>query len=961
MLARILDNHTIQFEQITTPEELLLKKHFSVKHPRARYIDSTSGCNFDGVYYKYREKTRTLSRAFLGDLRKFCAAEKLPLTVFDDRGPAAFPAPDPALVTPDYLPGLVLEDYQIRSIRATCTAEVGLIEAPTGAGKGEIIAAITKLHNCPTVIIAEQTVVIEELKTRLEIREVASDIGVFMAGKRPNGQLVIIGMIQSLSAPTVPPKKTLKDTPLSYARKLQAFHTRLKNARVLRAMITKCELLLIDEADRAVNKQYRQLIRHYYKGRRRYGLCLSGDTCINTIGGLYRLNELPLGPITLLADNGTCSGFSNGTLIQCGIKRAFQLTAGEYRITASADHLIAKDDGRYIRIDDIIPGQLIKIHDDTLVDDLKYLIASLGEFDSSSYLSNISRHGFQFSRANFNEHIIDLEVYDILPESFEFIANYRVLCDELFINSVEKLHKDEFIRGTIISEITASGEIISSFKFGRKLESPASIALRQSITDLLSDFRTIDRISSEHLDQCFSAIINRLTCLKDDRDSISLHHGLLNSIDDIPNFHRVVNAILSKAGLLPLIRIIERFDSVVPLLNDFQLILITRNSKPIGYAIFNQHFLAVSFSRSLSSLDDLRQSLDTLSTQMPSKVLLLITWFIRRSCKLGSTIIALHKHNVMISDTLVIPFSLDYHGLSVSKKVPFYFCRKVIPVESIVDTRRDEIMYDIVEVEKYHNFYANNMLVHNSGTFFDPAKPVENMNLRENLGSIIATTNRDEVQSRGRIIPVVYTTIAFGNPKKRHDKTAFDLAEKEWIEDNVKFQMLIKALAERNKADPEHGTVILCENINLGKKLAEAIDPDLNPVFIYGQTGKQARRAAITAFQKRECRVLIGSKIIRRGMDLKGGCETLIIATAGKLWSEFNQMIGRSVRLNKKKMCQVYDIFHLNNHYLYLHSRMRLKHIVGMGYVAKVVFPGIVISATDFIKSRFKMPTVKKA
>lgn len=519
MLARIVDDRTIQFEQITTPEELALKRKFSVRSPKARFLDTSDNGAFDGWYRKYHEHSRTLARPFLGELRRFCKEAGLPLTIIDDRPPPRYPPPDPSLVTPDMLPGITLEEYQLRLIRATCRAEVGLLESPTGSGKGEVIAAITKLHDCPTVIVAEQAVVIDELQTRLQIREVCSEPGIFMAGKRPNGQMVMIGLIQSLYAPTVAPQKTKKDTPESYDRKVRSFKTRLKNARLLRKMIGKCELLLIDEADRAVNNQYKNLVRFWYKGRRRYGL---------------------------------------------------------------------------------------------------------------------------------------------------------------------------------------------------------------------------------------------------------------------------------------------------------------------------------------------------------------------------------------------------------------------------------------------------------SGTFFDPAKPVQNMSLMENLGTVLASVTRDEVQAKGRIIPIALTALAFGDPKNRHDRTAFDIAAKEQIIENPRFHALIKRLAERATQNPEHGVVILCESIPLGEILASIIDPALKPVFIYGMTSRKARKKAIESFQRRESRVLIGSKIVRRGMDLKGGTETLIVATAGKLWSEFSQMVGRSVRVNKQRFCQIYDIFHLGNFYLYGHSRLRLRHIVGMDYPAKVVFPWATVDAKDFIKSRFRIPKKPK-
>ena len=513
MLARIIDDKTIKFEQITTAEEVVLNKEFSVQDPRARYIDTSEG-NFDGWYRKYNSFHKKMSRALLGELRKVCDSKRLPLHIVDDRPPPKYPAPDVSVVTPDLLPGITLPDYQIRSIAATCQAEVGLIEVPTGGGKGELIAGITKIMNCPTVIIAEQKVVLSQLKERLELRKVVEEVGMFMAGKRPNGQTVIVGSIDSLLIPPEP-EKTETDTPEKYAKKLKAFKTRRKNARILRQLVNKCDLLMVDEADKATSKKYNHLFKYWFNGRRKYGF---------------------------------------------------------------------------------------------------------------------------------------------------------------------------------------------------------------------------------------------------------------------------------------------------------------------------------------------------------------------------------------------------------------------------------------------------------SGTFFDPSKPVQNLKLKENLGSVIAHATRDEVQSLGRIIPVEYCAIAFGDPEKKSDKTAHDIAIKEQTIENAKYHELIKRLALKSIERDGYGTLILAESVPLGLELEKIIP---GSKYIYGSTGIKARNAAIKAFENRELRILIGSKILRRGLDLKGGCETLIIATDVQMWSEFNQMIGRSVRLNQVGKAKVYGIFHLGNYYLYKHSRDCLKHIVGMGYPAKVIFPHTVVEAEQFINSRFRLPKRK--
>lgn len=518
MLARIIDNKTISIEQITPAEESILIKAFSVKDPKARYIDTTMG-NFDGWYRKYNIKHKRLDRALLGELRKACTVNKLPLSIVDMRPASKYPAPDESTITPDYLPGITLDKHQLEAIRPACRAEIGLIEAPTGSGKSELIAAYTKLFNCPTVIIAEQKVVVTQLKARLELREVVKEAGLFMAGKRPNGQTVIIGSLASLIIPK-PPEKSQDDTAEAYTRKLKAYATRRKNAKLLREMVGKCDLLLIDEADKAVNKQYRFLCKYWYSGRRKYGF---------------------------------------------------------------------------------------------------------------------------------------------------------------------------------------------------------------------------------------------------------------------------------------------------------------------------------------------------------------------------------------------------------------------------------------------------------SGTFFDPATPVKNLHLKENLGSIISYTSRDEVQAAGRIIPINYIAIAFGDPKDRNRKETYDTAISELMINNPKYHKLITSLAVHSIKRDDYGTMILVDSIPLGKRLNEILlEQGVVSEFIYGATPDKKRDEIIKKFEAKEVRVLIGSKILKRGLDLQGGCETLIIACDDQRWSEFNQIIGRAVRKNKLGVATVYDVYFVCNYYLYEHSRKRIKHVSETSYNACVRFPHVTISTRDLIKSRFRIPKERK-
>lgn len=239
-----------------------------------------------------------------------------------------------------------------------------------------------------------------------------------------------------------------------------------------------------------------------------------------------------------------------------------------------------------------------------------------------------------------------------------------------------------------------------------------------------------------------------------------------------------------------------------------------------------------------------------------------------------------------------------------------------------------------------------------SGTLNDPAKPVENLFIQEHLGSVLMKVDRLLLENLGRIIPVEYLMFALGDTPD--ERSTFDIAVREKMVDNSDFHRLIAAICHRYK---EERTLILVERDALGEALAAAIP---GSVFIHGKTPKRRRDDVLRAFERQEIRVVIGGKIIRRGLDLKGGCENLIIATGGKLWSTFNQQIGRAVRVNERGFGRVFDFLLLSNKYLYAHSRARLRAMVDMGYKTRVVFPdGQQINGADFIASRFRRPRVR--
>lgn len=514
----IKDNQYIYFDNILPLEESAIFSHFSAEIPGRRYIDTEQMC-FSGVFRKYNLAHHRMDRAFLIDVKELCDKKGFSYTVTDRREPSKYITVPSSEITETFVDGITLDAHQIAAIKAGVDNEIGIIELPTGAGKTEVAAGICLACNCPTVILAEQTIVVEQIKRRLELRNVTEEVGVFFAGKTPSGQVILVGTIQSLSIPSPPkaPKREPDETETHYEKRrkrylknAQAFKTRAVRAKNLRKLIKNCELLIVDEADRATNKMWAGLFRYYFKGRRRLGL---------------------------------------------------------------------------------------------------------------------------------------------------------------------------------------------------------------------------------------------------------------------------------------------------------------------------------------------------------------------------------------------------------------------------------------------------------SGTPFDPDRKVQNLHLKEHLGSIIAFEDRFNLEKLGRIEPVDIYFYAIGDKSEKNNRAAFDIAVNEEIIYNEAFHNIVKDLCARLPADD--GKMILVDRDDLGHALKELIP---NSQFIHGKTPKPLRRQIITQFEKREFDVFIGGKICFRGLDMAGGVENLIIATGGKLSSEYIQKVGRAVRQNKNGLGRVFDFYFLKNYYLYNHSRKRFTTAAAIARNIKLSYKGMIIDGRKFIKSRFRLP-----
>lgn len=563
MLARITDNHWIYLDQVTQGTEECIVNHFSVRDPRAYFLESA----WDGWYRRYFVSKQKLSLPFLRELILCCEKHKIPLEIQDLRGAPKYPAPQEEQITENFLDGIKLEPYQVNSLRTCCREEIGLINAVTGAGKTEIACGLVKMFRCPTIIVTEQIVVLEQIVERLTLRGVVhnNDIGLFCYGNTPDNNLVIVGSIQSLSSPSRPKKESIRIS-------------------------------------------MKQLMR---------------------------------------------------VVTELATKR-------------------------------------------------------------------------------------DERIYHIFPRD---LAN--ALCDN----------------------------------------PDGAMQLKGKYLQLLYDY-------------CFDQEWKRR-----------------------------------------------------------------------------------------------------------------LQWYKTRLEKASQVQALVKKCDLLLVDEADLSTSAMYRPL-------------------------------------FTRWFNGRRRYGFSGTPFDSAKPVQNLLLKENLGVVICEASREEVQARGRIIPIKFFMLAIGENGDRHDSRTYDVALKEELVENQEFHETIAGIVN---SFPKDGTLILVDTSPiepLGLALEQLIP---NSKFIFGNTPKKERREYIELFENRKLCCLIGSKILKRGLDLKGGVENLILVGGGAKWSDFNQKIGRAVRVNQRGWARVFGFFFLNNKYLYKHSRENLKALVSLGYKATVIVGGQEIDGEKFIRSKFRV------
>lgn len=135
----------------------------------------------------------------------------------------------------------------------------------------------------------------------------------------------------------------------------------------------------------------------------------------------------------------------------------------------------------------------------------------------------------------------------------------------------------------------------------------------------------------------------------------------------------------------------------------------------------------------------------------------------------------------------------------------------------------------------------------------------------------------------------------------------------------------IRALIRKIPKD-EQILILVDQKDGGGKIIHELLESHgIDNTYISGDDKKEVIGDTIESFNKKEIRILVGSKVIGEGIDVHSA-QHLILANGGKSPIKLVQAIGRCVRLHPgKKKSYVYDFQFRNTNYLEKHLGQRVE------------------------------------
>jgi superfamily II DNA or RNA helicase len=140
-------------------------------------------------------------------------------------------------------------------------------------------------------------------------------------------------------------------------------------------------------------------------------------------------------------------------------------------------------------------------------------------------------------------------------------------------------------------------------------------------------------------------------------------------------------------------------------------------------------------------------------------------------------------------------------------------------------------------------------------------------------------------------------------------------------------ERLLQAIGNRLRYIPgnEQVLILVDRKEKAGDVIHEFLTAEGYPnTYISGDNKKAVILDAITAFNEKRIRILVGSSVLGEGIDLRT-TNRLMLCCGGRSEVKISQAIGRAVRLSEgKKVAWVYDYWFQGTNYLEKHTKRRI-------------------------------------
>jgi superfamily II DNA or RNA helicase len=244
----------------------------------------------------------------------------------------------------------------------------------------------------------------------------------------------------------------------------------------------------------------------------------------------------------------------------------------------------------------------------------------------------------------------------------------------------------------------------------------------------------------------------------------------------------------------------------------------------------------------------------------------------------------------------------------------------------------ENYLYDlsILDVEEENqNFFANNVLVHNSATPYRDSS-IDRV-LDAYSGKQICNISASFLIERKYLVaPKIYMLDPNEHSTYKFIKKSFRNIYEKWIVNNDDRNSMIVDSTQR-LLDMQKSVLITVTRIPHGETLCEMLDKAgvKSIAFIRGEVDKIKRKELLNQIREKKLQVLIGSSVADEGVDIPA-LGSAIMAGGGKSLIKSLQRVGRTLRPypsaenNEKKEAIIVD-FYDRLRYLTGHSKKRIK------------------------------------